>query len=72
MSQSVVDIFALKSERHELQVKCNQLLSEISALVNERASVLKRIRLLTYRIEYGDQEALPLEPVNLNDIKGKK
>lgn len=49
----------------ELEVaraKYNKLLREISVLEKERASTLKRIRILTYQIEDPAQFFLPTEP----------
>lgn len=70
MSASIVDLHALQIELDNLKLKYKKLLNEISGLEKERASTLKRIRILNYKIEDGDQVSLP--ELNLNDIKGKK
>lgn len=53
-----VNIHALIIERDHYKGKYIKLLGDISILEKERASTLKAIRLLNYKIEDGDQQSL--------------
>lgn len=54
----VVNIQSLVAERELCRSTYKKLLKDISVLEKERSVVLKRIRILTYNIEDGDQSSL--------------